>query len=366
MSVELDALVPRGRRSLIKVTNIVGVALIGGLTTVKIMVLGLESPPVPPLFAVVVGLANMLYLHRNGSLDVAAWIIVAIAIIGFTGGSLNTGGFSGPAIFVAPIIPLLTMLLIDSRAAWATLALVCLLLTGIFVLGHNGIIPENLRSPDVARFARFVVLTCLCVTTTWVVWRFSSMTRSLLIQLEKLSNTDYLTGALNRRGVESALSLEVGRARRLNTSLSFIMADVDFFKLYNDSNGHQAGDNCLIEIVTVISSCCERSTDSVGRFGGEEFVLILPDTDTEGAQRVAENIRIEVERRHIAYGPNNNDPVSLTLGILTALGPSIESIDQLVKYADEALYQGKNQDRNCIVTKTVAATKTTSIHAHSL
>ena len=329
--------------------------LVAGLAITKIMIMGLERPPATAFFVVVIGLANFFYLQRGGSLDVGAWLLVAISLTGLATGSFNTGGFGGALILFAPIIPVFTMLLIDSRAAWISLVLVCLILAGLFVLELNSIVPENSNNPDRVRLGRVIVLICLCVTATWVVWSFSSMTRSLLKKLDKQSNTDYLTGALNRRGVESALLREVARARRSNTCISFIMADVDFFKLYNDSNGHQAGDSCLIDIVSIISSCCERSTDIVGRFGGEEFVLVLPDTDSEGARRVAENIRTAIVRRNIPYGPNDLRPVSLTLGVVSALGPLIENIDQLITQADRALYRGKSQGRNCVVTETFSA-----------
>jgi len=329
------------------------VVLVGGLAIAKILVMGLAHLPVPAIFVVTAGLANAYYMRRNASLNVAAWVLISIALLGFATASWNTGGFGGAVIFIAPIIPILTTLLIDSRAAWISLTIVCLILAALFALEINGLVPENPNSPDLIRSARLVVLACLCLTSTWVVWSFSSMTRSLLQKLDKQSNTDYLTGALNRRGIESALSLEIARARRTNSSISFIMADVDFFKAYNDSNGHQAGDKCLIDIVDIISSCCERSTDIVGRFGGEEFVLILPDTDSEGARSVADNVCAAMAERNIPYGPTDAKPVSLTLGVVSAPGSLINNIDQLISEADRALYQGKNQGRNCVVSKVI-------------
>jgi len=313
--------------------------------------MGMDPPPIPAFFVVVVGLANGLYLLRGGSMQVAAWVLVAILLAGLATGSFNTGGFDGSVILLAPLIPILTMLLINSRAAGISLVFVCLTLIGLFVLEFNNMVPENPNGPDRLRLGRVLVLTCLCLISTWIVWSFSSMTRSLLEKLDKQSNTDYLTGALNRRGAESALLQEVARARRSNSNLSFIMADVDFFKLYNDSNGHQAGDRCLIDIVTTISACCGRSTDLVARFGGEEFVLILPNTDSEGALKVAEKIRAAIIARNIPYGAKDLRPVSLTLGVVSALGPQIDNIDQFVKQADRALYRGKSQGRNCVVTQ---------------
>jgi diguanylate cyclase (GGDEF)-like protein len=223
-----------------------------------------------------------------------------------------------------------------------------------FVLSAYGYVFENSTGPDLIMFGRYLVLTCLCLISTWVISSYSSISPTLLLKLEKQSNIDYLTGALNRRAIEAKLLQELARARRSDTWLSLIMADVDFFKLYNDSNGHQAGDNCLKDIAQLIDDCCERPTDVVGRFGGEEFVLILPDTNTDGAQKVAESIRKTILAQNIPYGSQNTNPVTLTLGVVSALGHTIYGIDKLIRDADAALYKGKAQGRNCVVTAVYA------------
>jgi diguanylate cyclase (GGDEF)-like protein len=313
------------------------------------LILGLESLPFPAFFVVTVGLANAIYIRRHGSIDIAAWILVMTALFGLTFSSFYTGGFSAPVVLLAPIIPIMTVLLINKQAAWISLGLVCLILAGVFVFGLYGYIPENQTDPKLIMFGRYIVMTSLCLISTWVIVSFASISRTLMLQLEKQSNIDYLTGILNRRAIEARLLLEVGRAKRSDTWLSFIMADVDFFKLYNDSNGHLAGDNCLKDIAKLIDGCCDRATDVVGRFGGEEFVLILPDTNNEGAQRIAENLRKTIQAQNIPYGPQNANPVTLTLGIASAKGSTIVSVEKLIKDADAALYKGKDQGRNCVV-----------------
>jgi len=146
------------------------------------------------------------------------------------------------------------------------------------------------------------------------------------------------------------LAREISRARRTNAWLSFIITDVDWFKEFNDANGHQAGDQCLIKVAQLIGSCCGRTTDVLGRFGGEEFVIILPETDYAGACKVAEKIRCEMLDQNIPYGKDNAQPVSLTLGLVSARGGMIDSMEQLIRQADDALYRGKHQGRNCVVS----------------
>jgi diguanylate cyclase (GGDEF)-like protein len=348
---ELDALVPLGRRGLIQATNLIITITVACLAVMKMVILGFESPPIPAAFVVITGLANAIYIRRHGSMDVAAWILVVTALLGLSFSSVYTGGFDASVVLLAPIIPIMTVLLINTRAAYISLGLVCLVLAGVFILNVFGYVPENNKNPNLVLFGDYIVLTYVCLVSTWVVSRYSSISRILLLKLEKQSNIDYLTGILNRRGIETRLLLEVSRAKRSDTWLSFIMADVDFFKLYNDSNGHQAGDNCLRDIAKLIDNCCERPTDVVGRFGGEEFVLILPDTNIDGAQRVAENIRKTILDQNIPYGPENTQPVTLTLGIISAHGHIIDGVEKLIRDADAALYEGKAKGRNCLVSK---------------
>ena len=350
VNTKFDALVPLGRRSLIQTTNLFITIMIASLASIKFFFLGFDDLPISAFFVITAGLANAIYIRRHGSMEIAAWILVITALLGLAFSSVNTGGFGAPVVMLAPIIPIMTVLLINMRAAWISLALACLILTGIFILDVFGYVPENNTDSDLVVLGRYIVLTCLCLISTWVVSSFASMSRILLVNLEKQSNIDFLTGILNRRAIEARLLEEVGRARRSDTWLSIIMADVDFFKLYNDSNGHQAGDNCLKDIATLIEDCCERPTDVVGRFGGEEFVLILPDTNIEGARRVAENLRKTIMDQNINYGPQNTNPVTLTLGIVSAHGHTIEGVENLIRDADAALYRGKEQGRNCVVS----------------
>ncbi|NKB31735.1 MAG: diguanylate cyclase [Pseudomonadales bacterium] len=127
------------------------------------------------------------------------------------------------------------------------------------------------------------------------------------------------------------------------------MTDVDHFKRYNDVNGHPAGDQCLINVAQTLTSCAKRPTDFIGRFGGGEFIVVLPDTEHAGACKVANKIRQDILQRKMPYEANSLEYVSLTLGVVTVRGSHIKSIQQLTKEADKALYYGKSQGRNCVI-----------------
>jgi diguanylate cyclase (GGDEF)-like protein len=156
----------------------------------------------------------------------------------------------------------------------------------------------------------------------------------------ELSLTDGLTGIHNRRYFEILLEKEVDRSRRYSRDLAVIMVDIDLFKHYNDSFGHQAGDEALREIAQCIRDGARRGLDVVTRYGGEEFAVILPETDAEGAWLVAEEIRRRV-------GSKNRFPRRLTisLGIASIHGEQIEA-GTLMEQADRALYEAKHRGRD--------------------
>jgi len=161
VSTEYDVLAPSGRRTLIKNTNLVVTGLIACLTIIKMIILGLEYPPLLATLIVTAGMANAVYIACNGSINVGAWVLIFIIHIGLAFAGFYNSGFGGSIILLAPIIPILTMLLLNGRAAWISLALVCLTLTALLVLGLIGAIPENQT-----RLPRFYLVTllfwCLC------------------------------------------------------------------------------------------------------------------------------------------------------------------------------------------------------------
>lgn len=344
------ALMPLGQRGLVQATNLVLTALVAVLAIVKMIVLEFSFLPIPAFFVIAVGISNAIYIKRHGSVEIAAKILIVTAVLGLAFATFYSGGVNASVALFAPIIPIMTALLINARTAWISFGSICVFLTGIFTLDIYGYVPENTIDSDLLLISRYIVVIALCLISTWVISRFSTTSRTLLMQLEQQSYIDYLTGILNRRGIEATLLQEREKAKQSNTWLSLIIADVDFFKLYNDSNGHLSGDNCLKTIAKLIEGHGLRPLDTAGRFGGEEFVLILPNTALDEALKVAENLRQLVLDQNIPYGPNNTDPVTLTLGVASAHGYTIGGTEQLIRDADMALYKGKHQGRNRVVS----------------
>lgn len=158
---------------------------------------------------------------------------------------------------------------------------------------------------------------------------------------------DALTGIPNRRSFSESILREFNRSRREKEPLSLVMCDIDNFKAYNDSYGHSAGDKCLTMVAGRIKKSLKRPGDFCARYGGEEFVVILGNTSLTGAMKVAERIRVNIENMDIKHSESPpSNVVTISLGVATLSNSSTDSYEELIKYADEALYHSKEYGRN--------------------
>lgn len=163
-------------------------------------------------------------------------------------------------------------------------------------------------------------------------------------QLKRLTNIDHLTNLFNRRYLAEIMDGEFIRARRNHENLSLVIFDIDYFKSVNDTYGHQNGD-IVLSAVAGIAQQQMRAYDSAARYGGEEFVLLLPGTALEGGVIVAERLRQAVLES--SFPPPMEDlTLTISAGVATYPGPSVENIDSLFRRADEALYRAKQSGRN--------------------
>ncbi len=164
-----------------------------------------------------------------------------------------------------------------------------------------------------------------------------------------LSTIDGLTGVSNRRTFDERLEMEWNRGLRSSAPLSLLMLDIDYFKAYNDTYGHQRGDGCLKQIASVIQETLGRSTDLLCRYGGEEFCVILPETDEAGAKIVGEKIRTVIEALKIPHSGSKILPwVTISIGAATMIPSVYTSFMTLVSNADKAVYKAKFDGRNCV------------------
>ncbi|MFP4028247.1 MAG: diguanylate cyclase [Candidatus Brocadiia bacterium] len=157
-------------------------------------------------------------------------------------------------------------------------------------------------------------------------------------KLAELSSTDELTGAANRRHLNEELEVEVARAHRTGHAFGVLMIDLDFFKGINDEQGHQVGDRLLKRCAELIQRNV-RETDFVGRYGGDEFCVILPETDPQGAELVAEKLRKSVE---------NSEDLPMTISVGLAIWEPGYNTERMLRQADKALYEAKDDGRNLV------------------
>jgi diguanylate cyclase (GGDEF)-like protein len=185
--------------------------------------------------------------------------------------------------------------------------------------------------------------------------------------MKRLAIEDGLTGAYNRRHFDAVLETEHGRAIRAvqrrvagagsheAAQLALVLIDVDHFKAYNDRFGHQAGDACLRAIVAATREAGLRPGDCVARFGGEEFVVVLPACDVDGACRVAERVRARVAALRLVAADGAAMPVTVSVGVAGIADARDTTPTDLLRAADEALYDAKHGGRDQVRRRAIAA-----------
>ena len=251
--------------------------------------------------------------------------------------------------FICPLVIVLNLtvcaVLLSRRRRLTTLQLwLCLALFAACLDGGMNFSPTRYSYAwDVGK-----VITVFAASTV-LIMILSEIVR-LYGQLDLIARIDQLTRLPNRRAFDEHMQLVYHNAARLEGSMGLLVVDLDLFKLYNDSFGHAAGDDCLRIVSNAIATCATRPLDLVARYGGEEFVVVLPDTTARGVEVIGERIRKTVEAltlRHDSASPSVRVTVSIGAGYANNAARSSQSA--LFASADRALYQAKDRGRNRLV-----------------
>ncbi len=218
--------------------------------------------------------------------------------------------------------------------------------TGVFLLRRTREQPP-LGRDDVSFASAVISAAVAAVQRAQVI----EMTRADNVRLTHLATTDPLTTLLNRRALTEKLRREMERALRDDSSVALLLLDLDHFKRVNDTYGHLVGDDVLRDIAGLLLAGV-RGDDFVGRFGGEEFLVVLPDTDDPGAAAFAERIRERIDTHAFSAHDADGQPLHMTasIGVATFPAPVIESVEDLFARADAALYRAKADGRNRVRT----------------
>ena len=166
-------------------------------------------------------------------------------------------------------------------------------------------------------------------------------------ELQRLSTLDGLTGIANRRQFDDYFDIEWKRALRDGKPLSLLLIDIDYFKRYNDSQGHIAGDDCLKRVANILQSAIHRPADLVARYGGEEFAVVLPDTVEDGARLIAQSIGDALKQEQIPHPKSDiGEHISVSIGVTSFIPEASCKPEKLIDTADKALYEAKHKGRD--------------------
>jgi diguanylate cyclase (GGDEF)-like protein len=206
------------------------------------------------------------------------------------------------------------------------------------------------NSPSQILLLVVAVAICSCAVIYYFVDRLMRKITQAQQKLMELATIDDLTRLYNRRYFFERFNQEVERAKRYQRPLSCIILDIDYFKRVNDTYGHLSGDQVLTDIARILQNNC-RQSDLAGRYGGEELIVLLPETESAGAMIIAERIRERIEQHQSVGGKGEIIQVTVSLGVASLTGPELEKIDQnerIIQYADDALLRAKKDGRNRI------------------
>lgn len=260
-----------------------------------------------------------------------------------------TGGIYSELVPVALVLPFIFMLL--GGFNHALIAIVFWTITWLFLF-FIGEVPFDLTT-SVWNDGKAASITLWLVATNFlslmVVLKIENINRRQQKNLLQIANSDVLTDVYNRRGLMETLQQEVDYCIRTKRMLSVLFIDIDHFKRFNDNNGHANGDLALKKVAACLKKQVRKGQDTVARFGGEEFVIVLRETENEEAYEVAEKIRESIKDLSMHYEKNSDDVLTITIGLYTTNCIN-ESQKSILKKADQALYFGKEHGRDRVIS----------------
>lgn len=275
------------------------------------------------------------YFHRTHNIKATAWfIIVSLIAVLLTFIHIAEGG--NYSLMWVTIIPPLVFFLLGPRAGgWVSAILFAYIIAFLYI---------KLPSMEPTAFSLGALLNVIEVLVAlWFIFRHYERSRaSAFAELERLSNTDKLTGLYNRLRLDELLQEQIALNERTGNIFTLVLCDIDHFKRINDEHGHLIGDEILVQLAALLTQNT-RATDYVGRWGGEEFLIICPATDTPGAYRLIESLRQAVAELRF----DNNLSLTMSFGIATVRPSS--NILSILKAADTALYKAKRNGRNQVI-----------------
>jgi diguanylate cyclase (GGDEF)-like protein len=328
-------------------------ALSGPFYAAAYYLLGLQTAALEIMACCVVMFTTPFLLRYTHSIVIAREVFLSAVFCNFSWLTYYLGGLDAPTVGWLITGPVVAMFLGGAGCALFWLSMSCATVAVLYALGEAGM---HLPSHPVAQRELLYLLCHVGLFVVMVIFMllfeltktrgFIKLEQALQI-INELAIRDELTGSHNRRHLIDLMEIEKERTARMGHLFCLCLLDIDFFKRINDRYGHSTGDAVLCEFVQTVQRHI-RETDSFGRYGGEEFLLMLPETSLDEAFILAERVRTSVE--NICYGATPDLVTTVSIGV-AQFRPG-ESIAQTVARADEALYQAKSGGRNCVVNYT--------------
>ena len=291
------------------------------------------------IVAVIISCSVLFYFHKLQKLETTALITISFLILTLLI-YFNIKEYEDYALYWIAVVPPVAYFLLGKKKG-RIITLTFLGYMTFFILNRfQGWVQESFTTDSIYN----IIIASLVIKLVISYYELSREEAFIALkskndELTKLSTHDTLTGLYNRFKLDQVLDYEVNRGIRSNESFSVILGDLDRFKFINDTYGHLKGDYILVKIAGIIKDSC-RQTDTVGRWGGEEFLIICPNTNLRGAVTLAEKIRSKIEN----YQFEGIEQVTISLGVTSySTGDTIEMI---IKNADRALYNAKENSRN--------------------
>ncbi len=297
---------------------------------------------------VVLGLV-FLYIRFSNAQHWHPMFFVMIGLVVLIPIALVSGGVNSQFAFLFPIIPVFIALVSSPQYTWASTFVVILVIISLFL--STEFVPdftyENVPSSKAESRALWLCFSVMLSAKFGI--EFNRINYALGNKLSEQAEIDMLTGIANRRCAMSYLSTALDSAKDTQSTLAVMIIDLDHFKSINDTYGHLVGDACLKSAAQSISSSLRSDTDLSGRYGGEEFIVVIKDVTAVDAHKIADKIRSSIEKNAVSLDSKEIIKLSATVGVAVDDGTNLDSVEKFVEQADVALYQGKREGRNRVV-----------------
>jgi len=290
---------------------------------------------------------NIVFIIFSGNDDFfnrfSVWVITAMCVY-----LLSTGGVNNSGILWCYIFPLLSLYLLGIERGSMSLLILLVCSCALFYIPNNPFaLVEYSSTLKIHFLASMVTVTVLSYFYEYTSRKSYDKLLSVSLELEEATLTDFLTGLGNRRKILQQIKYEKNSYERYPQQFSIILCDIDYFKKINDTHGHDCGDHVLKSVADIFTETL-RNVDIVARWGGEEFLVLLPKIDRNGSIIAAERLRHNIEQMNIHYG---NVVVNITMSFgISTWKETDNDVEAFINQADENLYRAKEEGRNRVVT----------------